>query len=147
MKVLLKKDVKKLGSKGEIIEAADGYARNYLMPRGLAVEATQQKIKEMKEKEAKKNRLESEKREDAKKLKSKIESEKFIIKVKAGDNGRLFGSVNTKDIAKAASDKGYDIDKRKIDLDDSIKSLGMHSIKVKLYDDITANLKINVKEK
>jgi large subunit ribosomal protein L9 len=147
MKVVLTEDVKKLGSKGDVVEAADGYSRNYLMPRGLAVEATQQKIKEMKEKEAKKNRLENEKREDANKLKSKLESEKFEIKVKAGEKGRLFGSVNTKDIAEAASDKGYDIDKRKIQLDDSIKSLGMHTIEVKIYDDITALLKVNVKEK
>ena len=147
MKVVLKEDVKKLGSKGDVVEAADGYARNYLMPRGLAVEATPQKIKELKEKEAKKNRLESEKREDAEKLKSKLESEKFVLKVKAGDSGRLFGSVNTKDIAEAASKKGYDIDKRKIELDDSIKSLGMHTVPVKIYDDITANLKVNVKEK
>ncbi|CCU79909.1 LSU ribosomal protein L9p [Halanaerobium saccharolyticum subsp. saccharolyticum DSM 6643] len=147
MKVVLTEDVKKLGSKGDVVEAADGYARNYLMPRGLAVEATQQKIKEMKEKEAKKNRLENEKREDANKLKSKLESEKFEIKVKAGEKGRLFGSVNTKDIAEAASDKGYDIDKRKIQLDDSIKSLGMHTVEVKIYDDITALLKVNVKEK
>src|SRR6056297_377445 len=147
MKVVLKEDVKKLGSKGDVVEAADGYARNYLMPRGLAVEATQQKVKEMKEKEAKKNRLENEKREDANKLKSKLESEKFEIKVKAGEKGRLFGSVNTKDIAEAASDKGYDIDKRKIQLDDSIKSLGMHTVEVKIYDDITALLKVNVKEK
>ena len=72
MKVVLTEDVKKLGSKGDVVEAADGYARSYLMPRGLAVEATQQKIKEMKEKEAKKNRLENEKREDANKLKSKL---------------------------------------------------------------------------
>mgnify|MGYP006296719033 CR=1 FL=1 len=147
MKVVLTEDVKKLGSKGDVVEAADGYARNYLMPRGLAVEATKQKIKELEEKEAKKNRLESEKREDANNLKSKLESEKFELKVKAGDNGRLFGSVNTKDIAEAASAKGYDIDKRKIDLDDSIKSLGMHTVPVKIYDDITANLKVNVKEK
>ena len=70
-----------------------------------------------------------------------------MIKVKAGDNGRLFGSVNTKDIAEAAADKGYDIDRRKLELDDSIKSLGMHTVSLKLYDDITANLKVNVQEK
>ena len=147
MKVVLTEDVKKLGSKGDVVDAADGYARNYLMPRGLAVEATQQKIKELEEKEAKKNRLESEKREDAQKLKSKLESEKFVIKVKAGENGRLFGSVNTKDIAEAAADKGYDIDKRKIELDDSIKNLGVHNVQVKLYDDIIAELKVEVQEK
>lgn len=147
MKIVLREDVKNLGSKGDIVEAADGYARNYLMPRGLAVEATKQKIKELEEKEAKKNRLENEKREEASELKSKLESEKFIVKVKAGEQGRLFGSVNTKDIAEKAAEKGYDINKRKIDLADSIKSLGMHIVEIKLYDDITAKLKINVKEK
>lgn len=147
MKVVLTKDVKKLGSKGDIVNAADGYARNYLLPRGLAVEATQGKLKELQEKEAKQERLEKEKREDALALKNKIEADKFVIKVKAGDNGRLFGSVNTKDIAKAASAKGYDIDKRKIELADSIKSLGMHKVTVKLYEDIAADLKINIQEK
>lgn len=147
MKIVLRKDVKKLGLKGEVVEAADGYARNYLIPRGLAVEATKQKIKEIKEKEAKKNRLENEKRAEAKDLKSKLEAEKFVVKVKAGDNGRLFGSVNTKDIAEAAAANGYNIDKRKIELNDSLKSLGMHKVVVKLYDDIKADLKINIKEK
>lgn len=147
MKVILTEDVKKLGSKGDVVDVADGYARNYLFPRGMAAEATKGKMKEIKEKEAKKKRLESEKREEAEKLKSKIESEKFVLKVKAGEQGRLFGSVNTKDIAEAAAEKGYDIDKRKIELNDSIKNLGVHNVTVKLYDDITADLKIDVQEK
>lgn len=147
MKVILTEDVKKLGSKGDVVDVADGYARNYLFPRGMAAEATKGKMKEIKEQEAKKERLESEKREEAKKLKSKIESEKFVLKVKAGEQGRLFGSVNTKDIAEAAAEKGYDIDKRKIELNDSIKNLGVHNVGVKLYDDITAELKIDVQEK
>jgi large subunit ribosomal protein L9 len=147
MKVILTEDVKKLGSKGDVVDVADGYARNYLFPRGMAAEATKGKMKEIKEQEAKKERLESEKREEAEKLKSKIESEKFVLKVKAGEQGRLFGSVNTKDIAEAAAEKGYDIDKRKIELNDSIKNLGMHNVSVKLYDDITAELKIDVQEK
>ena len=147
MKVILTEDVKKLGSKGDVVDVADGYARNYLFPRGMAAEATKGKMKEIKEQEAKKERLESEKREEAEKLKSKIESEKFVLKVKAGEQGRLFGSVNTKDISEAAAEKGYDIDKRKIELNDSIKNLGMHNVSVKLYDDITAELKIDVQEK
>ena len=147
MKVILTEDVKKLGSKGDVVDVADGYARNYLFPRAMAAEATKGKMKEIKEKEAKKERLENEKREEAHKLKSKIESEKFVLKVKAGEQGRLFGSVNTKDIAEAASDKGYDIDKRKIELSDARKNLGMHNVTVKLFDDITAELKIDVQEK
>jgi large subunit ribosomal protein L9 len=147
MKVILREDVKKLGSKGDVVDVADGYARNYLFPRGMAAEATKGKMKEIKEQEAKKERLAAERREEAEKLKSKIESEKFVLKVKAGEQGRLFGSVNTKDIAEAAAEKGYDIDKRKIELDDSIKNLGVHNVNVKLYDDVTAELKVDVQEK
>ncbi|ADQ15772.1 50S ribosomal protein L9 [Halanaerobium hydrogeniformans] len=147
MKVVLTEDVKKLGSQGDVVDVADGYARNYLFPRGLAVEATKGKIKEIREKEAKKERIESEKKEEAKKLKAKLEAEKFVLKVKAGESGRLFGSVNTKDIAEAAAEKGYDIDKRKVELTDSIKTLGMHKVEVKLYDDITAELNVKLEEK
>jgi len=147
MKVILTEDVKKLGSKGDVVDVADGYARNYLFPRGMAAEATKAKMKEIKEQEAKKEREQAEKKEEAEKLKSKLESEKFVLKVKAGEQGRLFGSVNTKDIAEAASEKGYDIDKRKIELDDSIKNLGVHKVHVKLYDDIIAELKVEVQEK
>ena len=147
MKVVLTEDVKKLGSQGDVVDVADGYARNYLFPRSLAVEATKRKVKEIREKEAKKERIENEKKEEAKKLKAKLEAEKFLLKVKAGESGRLFGSVNTKDIAEAAAEKGYDIDKRKIELSDSIKTLGMHKVEVKLYDDITAELNVKVEEK
>ncbi|RQD76819.1 MAG: 50S ribosomal protein L9 [Halanaerobium sp. MSAO_Bac5] len=147
MKVVLTEDVKKLGSQGDVVDVADGYARNYLFPRGLAVEATKGKVKEIKEKEAKKARIKREKKEEAKKLKEKLEAEKFVLKVKAGESGRLFGSVNTKDIAETAAEKGYDIDKRKIELSDSIKTLGMHKVEVKLYDDISAELNIKVEEK
>ncbi|MFW6000952.1 MAG: 50S ribosomal protein L9 [Halanaerobium sp.] len=147
MKVILREDVKKLGSKGDVVDVADGYARNYLFPRGMAAEATKGKMKEIEEQEAKKERLAAERKEEAEKLKSKLESEKFVLKVKAGEQGRLFGSVNTKDIAEAAAEKGYDIDKRKIELDDSIKNLGVHNVNVKLYDDITAELKVDVQEK
>jgi len=147
MKVILTEDVKKLGSKGDVVDVADGYARNYLFPRGMAAEATKTKMKEIEEKEAKKERIESEKREEAEKMKSKLESEEFVLKVKAGEQGRLFGSVNTKDIAEAAADKGYEIDKRKIELDDSIKNLGVHKVGVKLFEDVTAELKVKVEEK
>ncbi|MCC3144702.1 50S ribosomal protein L9 [Halanaerobium sp. Z-7514] len=147
MKVVLTEDVKKLGSQGDVVDVADGYARNYLFPRGLAVEATKGKVKEIKEKEAKKARIKREKKEEAKKLKEKLEAEKFVLKVKAGESGRLFGSVNTKDIAETAAEKGYDIDKRKIELSDSIKTLGMHKVEIKLYDDISAELNIKVEEK
>ncbi len=144
MKVILTQDVKKHGNKGDVVEVADGYARNYLLPRGLAEAATSGKVKQLKQKEKRKKRKENNKVQAAESLADKLESEKFTLKVKAGDSGRLFGSVTTKDIADKVAEAGYEIDKRKIDLDDHIKSLGMHKIDVKLYGKVFATLNIEV---
>lgn len=146
MKVILKKDVKKLGSKGDIVKVSDGYARNFLIPKGLVEEATSGNLNELKHKEKVQKRKEEESIKEAKQLANKLEKEKFVISVKAGENGRLFGSVTTKDIAKSVKKAGYKIDKRKIDLDEHIKSLGVHNIKVKLYQDVEATLKVQVVE-
>jgi len=144
LKVILTQDVKKHGNKGDVVEVADGYARNYLLPRGLAEAATSGKVKQLKQKEKRKKRKENNKVQAAESLADKLESEKFTLKVKAGDSGRLFGSVTTKDIADKVAEAGYEIDKRKIDLDDHIKSLGMHKIDVKLYGKVFATLNIEV---
>ncbi|MFP4016001.1 MAG: 50S ribosomal protein L9 [Halanaerobiales bacterium] len=146
MKVILRKDVKKLGSKGDIVKVSDGYARNYLIPKGMADEATAGNLNQLKHKEKVQQRKEAENIAEAKEMAGKLEKEKFVISVKAGENGRLFGSVTTKDIADTVNKAGYKIDKRKIDLDEHIKSLGVHNIKVKLYQDVEANLKIQVVE-
>lgn len=146
MKVILKKDVKKLGSKGDIVNVSDGYARNFLIPKGLVKEATKGNLNQLKHKEKVQQRKEEEKHSEAKELANKLEKEKFVISVKAGENGRLFGSVTTKDIADAVKKAGYKIDKRKLDLDEHIKSLGVHNVKVKLYQNVEANLKIQVVE-
>ncbi|MTI61942.1 MAG: 50S ribosomal protein L9 [Firmicutes bacterium] len=146
MKVILKSDVKKLGSKGDIVKVSDGYARNFLMPKGLAEEATQSNLNELKHKEKIQERKYKENLVEAEELASKLEEKDFVIAVKAGENGRLFGSVTTKDIAKAVKKEGFKIDKRKIDLSDHIKSLGVHKVKVKIFKDVEATLKVKVVE-
>ncbi|QTL99817.1 50S ribosomal protein L9 [Iocasia frigidifontis] len=146
MKVILKSDVKKLGSKGDIVKVSDGYARNFLMPKGLAEEATQSNLNELKHKEKIQERKYKENRAEAEELASKLAEKDFVIAVKAGENGRLFGSVTTKDIAKAVKKEGFKIDKRKIDLSDHIKSLGVHKVKVKIFKDVEATLKVKVVE-
>lgn len=146
MKVILREDVKKLGKQGEVVKVADGYGRNYLIPKGLADEATEGNIKHLKHQQKVRQKKKVEKIEEAEELVEEIEKEKFQIAVKAGENGRLFGSVNTKDIAKIVNEAGYEIDKRKIDLDDPIKSLGVHKVKVKIFKDVEATLTIKVVE-
>jgi large subunit ribosomal protein L9 len=147
MEVILKEDIEKLGSEGEVVEVADGYARNFLFPRRLAVKATKGKLKHLKHRRNKKQKKEAEQIKDAKKMAKDLEGQKFKFPVKAGENGRLFGSVTTKNIAKKVKKAGYKIDKREIDLDDNIKSLGIHKVPVKLYKKVVADLKIEVVEK
>lgn len=145
MKVILLKDVKGLGKEGDLVNSKDGYARNYLFPKNLAVEANEENLKkweERKKEEAKKIQKEI---EAANELKKKLESLTVTLKVKTGSQGRLFGSITALDIANNLKEQyGIDIDKRKIELKDNIKSLGEFEADVKLYQDITAKLKINV---
>jgi len=146
MKVILKEDVKNLGSKGDIVNVSDGYARNYLFPRGVAEEASKGNIQQLKERQKAMQKKMQEEKAAAKEMASRMEKEKFVIAVKAGEQGRLFGSVTTKDIADAVAKAGYEIDRRKIQLEENIKSLGVHKVKVKLYEDVTADIKIQVVE-
>ncbi|MFW6007195.1 MAG: 50S ribosomal protein L9 [Bacillota bacterium] len=144
MEIILTEDVENLGTEGEVVEVADGYARNYLLPRGMAVEATKQKKQEIQQRKKKKERKEEELRQEAEKTAEKLEKEKYVFSVKAGEQGRLFGSVTSNDIAEKVEADGYDIDKREIELDENIKSLGMHRVPVKIYDDIYAEIKVEV---
>src|SRR6056297_2311627 len=114
MEIILRDDVDKLGASGDIVEVADGYARNYLIPRGYAVRATESEKKRLRHEIEKAKKRKAEKTEQAKKLKAKLEDERFIFPVKAGEKGKLFGSVTTKDISEKASEEGYEIDKRNI---------------------------------
>ncbi|MFN2363604.1 MAG: 50S ribosomal protein L9 [Halarsenatibacteraceae bacterium] len=144
MEVILREDVEKVGAGGEVVDVADGYARNFLFPRGLAEKATNAKIQEVQAARKAKEKAKAESREAAQAQAEKLEAEKFEIAVKAGEEGRLFGSVSTHDIADKVEAAGYEIDRKKIDLEENIKDLGTHKVPVKLFEDITAELTVNV---
>lgn len=146
MKVILKQDFKELGKKGELVNVSDGYARNYLLPRGIAMEANSQALSEMKNREiAEKRRIERE-IEAAKESASKINGATVKISANAGQNGKLFGSITSKEIAEQIS-KEYkvEIDKRKITVED-IKNYGTYEAEVKLYAGISVKMYIIVSE-
>jgi len=147
MKVILLKDVKGLGKSGELVNAKDGYARNFLFPKGLAIEATEANLNKWKKDMENKKRKEKEEYENALKLKERIESITVEIKSKAGESGKLFGSITSKDISTALKEQhNIDIDKKKIEMKDNIKSIGTTSVEVKLYTEVTATLKVKVTE-
>lgn len=145
MKVILKQDVKKLGKKGDVVEVAEGYARNYLLPRGLAVEASAGNLKTLeKQKEAEQRRREVEKAE-ALRIAEKLKEITVVVHGKAGENGRLFGSVTAKDVAEAlARDFGIKIDRRKMQLEEPIKAVGVYYIPVRLHAEVEATVKVHV---
>lgn len=147
MKVILLKDVKGLGVTGDLVNAKTGHARNYLLPRGIAVEATPaNKAKWSQEQKDKKAREEREHKE-ALDLKEKIEDINLTFKSKAGEGGKLFGSITSSDIAdKLKKEHKIDIDRRKIELKDNIKDLGIVSVGVRVYPEIVATLKVLVAE-
>ena len=146
MKVILKQDVKGLGKKGELVNASDGYARNFLFPKGLAAEANAQAMSEFKNKQqAEKYRIETE-TAAAKAAAERISGKTIHITAKAGQNGKLFGSVTTKEIAeKVKAEFGIETDKRKIIVDD-IKQFGTYEFEIKLYQGISAKLYVMVGE-
>lgn len=145
MKVILTEDVPNLGKKGSVANVSDGYARNYLFPKNLAVEANKANMDKLnKEKAAEEERIRHEINE-AKTLAKRLENIEVTLKVKAGENGKLFGSVTSKDIADAIKQQhGIDLDKRKIDLKDAIKTTGVFEMSVKLYQGIDADIKVRV---
>ena len=146
MKVVLKQDVKGLGKKGELVNASDGYARNFLFPKNLAVEANAQNMTELKNREqAEKYRIETETAQ-AKKHAAEISGKTIVINAKAGANGKLFGSVTAREIAeKIEKDFGIKTDKRKITVDD-IKQFGTFEFEIKLYTGVSAKLFVRVGE-
>ncbi|MBM7557608.1 50S ribosomal protein L9 [Halanaerobacter jeridensis] len=147
MKVILQEDVSNLGNKGDVVEAADGHARNYLLPRGLAKEATKQNLNNLEQKKKSKQKQKEEERKEAQKKAEELEGLVLEIAVKAGDNNRLFGSVTSMDIAdEIEAETGEKIDKRNIDLDENIKNLGVKPVDIKLHKDVTATVKVKVIE-
>ena len=144
MKIILLKDVKGTGKAGEIKEVADGYARNCLIKKGLAEEATSVKINSL---SIKKDAQDFHKQEEIKALKAecaKLNGEVVTVKIKCGENGKVFGSVTSKEIAEVLTEKGYSVDKKKILLKDSIKNLGVYNAEVKFLPDAGAKIKVEV---
>jgi large subunit ribosomal protein L9 len=147
MKVVLLQDVKSLGKKGELVTVSDGYARNFLFPRNLAKEANAQAMNELKNAEQSKKYKKDTEIAAAEKAKADLEGAKFVIKAKAGESGKLFGSITPKEVsAEIKRQKNLDVDKRKIVLKDDIKNVGEYEAEIKLYTAITAMVTIVVEK-
>ena len=145
MKVILKQDIKGVGKKDEIINASDGYARNFLLPKGLAVEANNENMSKLKAKEDSKAYKKEIEKEEAKKNADRLSKIQLKVEVKAGENGKIFGGVSAKEIADLLkSNYDIEVDKKKIDLKETIKTLGLRTITIKLYDGVIGNLKVDV---
>ena len=145
MKVILKTDIKGVGKKDEVINASDGYARNFLFPKNLAVEANKKNMAKLEAKKASAKYQKSQEKEEAMKIADKLSKILLKVKVKAGENGKIFGGVSSKDIAQELS-KQYmiEIDKKKIDLKETIKTLGIHNIEIKLFEGVIGKIRIDV---
>lgn len=147
MKVILKEDVKSLGKKGQVVEVSDGYARNFILKKGKGVEATSKNLNDLKLQKANKDKIAQENYEAAQELGKKIEAGQIQVSIKTGEGGKAFGSVSSKEIAEEAkSQLGLDIDKKKIQLKETIKTLGTHNVPVKLHPKVTVELKVVVTE-
>ncbi|AOM81427.1 50S ribosomal protein L9 [Salisediminibacterium beveridgei] len=146
MKVILLKDVKGKGQKGEVKDVPEGYARNYLFKNNLAVEASKGNMKSLEKKKESENRQAEKELEAANKMKEELENMTVELSAKAGEKGRLFGAVTNKQIAEELNKKNYKIDKRKIDMNEPIRALGYTNVVVKVHPEVTATVKVHVKE-
>ena len=147
MKVILLADVKTLGKKGDIVEVSDGYAKNFLFTKKLGIEANSKNLNDLKLKKANDDKVAAKNLADAKEFAEKLEKTTVIIKLKSGEGGKTFGSVSNKEIAEEAKKQfGYDIDKKKIVINDPIKNLGNYEVSVKLHPQVTAKLSVKVEE-
>ncbi|MBQ1431057.1 MAG: 50S ribosomal protein L9 [Firmicutes bacterium] len=144
MKVILLETVRGSGKAGEVVNVSDGYARNLLIPKGLAQEATPQNMARLKKTQERIAKKLAEDRESAEKLAEILANTQVEIKAKAGEGGKVFGSVTSKDIADALNAQGFDIDKKKIKLDGPIKELGVTTVEIKLFNEISGKVKVNV---
>lgn len=147
MKIILLQDEKKLGKKGDIIEASDGYARNYILPKKIGVEATAKNMNDLKLQKANDDRIAREQLEAAKALAAALEDKQIVVKIKAGEGGKTFGSVSTKEIAEEfKAQHNVEIDKKKIQLAESLKTFGSYEVPVKLHPQVTGKLHVKVTE-
>lgn len=147
MVVILKRDIKGTGKAGDIVKVSDGYARNMLIPKGWAIEATKGNINTLEKVKAKQAEEEAARKTSAQELAKKIEEIEVCIDTKAGEGGRLFGSITSKDVCEALKTQhNIIIDKKKLQMSQPIKALGTFSVKIKLYQDVSAELTVKVKE-
>ena len=148
MKIILLQDVKSVGKKGDIIDANDGYARNFLIPKKMGVPANAENMNTLKLQKSNEAKVAQEQLEAAQNFAKELETKEVVLSIKAGEGGRTFGSVSSKEIAQAFKDQcGMEIDKKKIQMEESIKSFGVYEVKVKLHPKVTGTLKVKVKEK
>ncbi|MFR4438721.1 MAG: 50S ribosomal protein L9 [Hungatella sp.] len=147
MEVVLLEDVKALGKKGQVVKVNEGYARNFILPKKLGVEATPKNLNDLKLQKANADKIAAEQLAAAKELGEKLGASSVTLSIKAGDNGKAFGSVSGKEIAKAIQDQlGLEIDKKKLVLPEPLKTFGNHEVPVKLHKDVTAKLTVKVTE-
>ena len=148
MKVILLEDVKSLGKKGQLVEVNAGYARNFILPKKLGIEATSKNINDLKLQKAHEDKVAAEQLAAAKVLAEELKDKSVELKMKVGEGGRTFGAISTKEIAAAAQEQlGYELDQKKFSVDEPIKRLGVHNVKIKLHPKVTADLKVKVTEK
>lgn len=146
MKVILKEDVKNLGSMGQIVTVADGFARNFLVPKGLAVEASSKNIKAMEHAKRVIQEKARKAKDSMRDLSDKLSGLTLVIKAKAGEEGKLFGSVTSMDIAEQLKQEGYDIDRKKISLEEPIKRLGTYAVTIRLHPEVDTRVNLQVVE-
>lgn len=145
MKVILKADIKGVGKKDQVINASDGYARNFLFPKNLAVEANNENMIKLKAQENSKAYKKGKEKEEAQKIAEKLSKIQLKVPVKAGENGKIFGGVSAKEIAEQLNQNyNIEVDKKKIELKETIKTLGARTVTIKLYEGVVGELKIDV---
>ena len=148
MKVILLEDVKSLGKKGEIVNVSDGYARNFVLPKELGVEANAQNQNTLKQQKKREEKEAQEKLEQAKELAAVLEQKQIIVAMKKGEGDRVFVSISAKEIAEAAKTQhGLELDKKKIQMEEPIRSFGTHEVPIRLHTQVTGRLYVVVKEK
>ena len=147
MKVILLQDDKKLGKKGQIIETNDGFARNYILPKKIGVEATPKNLNDLKLQKANEDKIAQQQLDAAKELAAVLETKQVVVKMKAGEGGRVFGSVSSKEIvAEFKAQHGIELDKKKVVLQDSLKNFGNYEVQVKLHPQVTGKFTVKVTE-
>lgn len=144
MKVILTEEIRGLGTRGDVVTVKDGYARNYLLPKNLAREASTGNLKQIEHERRKWALLAQQEKDVAQKAADKVKGVKITIEKRVGEHGHLFGSVTANEIADALMEKGIEVDKRRIELEQPIKNLGVHDVDVRLHRDVTAQIKVEV---